>query len=232
MKHSLTVVCALASLLAAGSAVPALSAQTEPPSAPLPAGTAAPVGPAKVAVIGFQQAVIATNEGQRNFGAIRTKYAPKETALKNEQDQIDALKKDLQDKDSTLSDADRATRQRTIDDKTKDLQRQAQDAQTDMSSDYNDAFTALAQKVYAVLQTYAKDHGYTLVLDGTPQQNVQSPILWFSPGTDITKAVIDAYNTKSGVPAPAATAAPAPAPRSTSRPGAGRSGGKTTTRPQ
>lgn len=231
MKHSLTVFCTLASLLTVGSAVPALSAQTEPPSAPLPAGTAAPAGPAKVAVIGFQQAVIATNEGQRNFGAIQTKYAPKEAALKNEQSQIDALKKDLQDKNSTLSDADRATRQRTIDEKTKDLQRQAEDAQNDMSSDYNDAFTALAQKVYAVLQTYATDHGYTLVLDGTPQQNVQSPILWFSPGTDITKAVVDAYNAKSGVPAPAATAAPAPAPR-TSRPGASQPAGKSTTRPK
>lgn len=229
MKHSLTVACTLASLVAVGSAIPAFSAQAEPPSAPVPAGTrapAAPAGPSKVAVIGFQQAVIATNEGQTKFGAIRAKYAPKEAALKSEQDQINALKKTMQDKGSTLTDAERQSTLKTIDDKTKSLQREAEDAQNDMSSDYNDAFTALAQKVYVVLQSYAQQHGYTLVLDGTPEQNRQSPILWFNQGTNITQAVVEAYNAKSGVPAPSATAAPAAAPttphratpRSTTRP--------------
>jgi outer membrane protein len=56
----------------------------------------------------------------------------------------------------------------------------------------------------------AQGQGFNLVLDAS-QQN--SNVLWATPSTDITKAVIDAYNTKSGVPAPANVPS-APAPRS------------------
>jgi len=225
MKHSFTVVCTLASMMAVGFALPAFSAQTEAPSAPLLAGSQA--GPSKVAVIGFEQAVLATNEGRRTFTTIQAKYEPKEAALKSENTEIDALKKDLQDKGTTITDADRNARLKTIDTKTKDLQRQAQDDQTDMNSEMQDAYTSLAPKVGAVLDAYAKEQGYTLVLDGTPQQNTQSPILWFGPQTDITKAVIDAYNAKSGIPAPAAApaathTAPRSTPRTGPRPGAAR----------
>jgi hypothetical protein len=55
----------------------------------------------------------------------------------------------------------------------------------------------------------------------------QSPVLWYDGDkVDITKAIIDAYNVQSGVPAPAAgAAAPKPAgPRPTTTP-------KTTTPP-
>ena len=70
----------------------------------------------------------------------------------------------------------------------------------------SDMYQQLAQKVYAVLDAYANQQKFTLVLDASNQQN--SPVLWASPATDITKAVVDAYNAKSGVPPqPAAGAA-------------------------
>jgi outer membrane protein len=70
-----------------------------------------------------------------------------------------------------------------------------------------DMYTTLASKVYDVMQSYAEAQGFTLVLDVSQQQ---SPVLYASGGTNITKMVIDAYNLKSGVPAPPAQpAAPA-----------------------
>jgi outer membrane protein len=65
-------------------------------------------------------------------------------------------------------------------------------------------YGTLASKVYDVLSTYAKDHNYTLVLDISQQQN---PVLFASEYTNISKEVVDAYNQKSGVPAPPAPAA-------------------------
>jgi outer membrane protein len=58
-----------------------------------------------------------------------------------------------------------------------------------------------------VLASYAQQQGYSLVLDVSQQQN---PILFVLPNTDITKPVVDAYNIKSGVPAPPPQPAPAP----------------------
>jgi outer membrane protein len=47
------------------------------------------------------------------------------------------------------------------------------------------------------------------VLDVAQQQ---TPVLYATESTNITKAVIDAYNVKSGVPAPPAAPPSAPAP--------------------
>ena len=78
----------------------------------------------------------------------------------------------------------------------------------------NDMYQQLAQKVYAVLDTYATQNKFTLVLDTSAQQ---TPVLWANGSSDITKAVVDAYNAKSGVPPQPAAGAAAPA-RPSSRP--------------
>ena len=195
----------LATLLASGFALTA-AAQT-PAAAP-----AAPAGPSKIAVIAFQVAVAQTNEGQRNFADLQKKYQPKENVLKAQDDEIQSLTKQLQAQAATLSDADRASKARTIDEKKKKLDRDAEDLRTQGGQDAQEMYNTLASKVYDVLSAYAQQQGYTLVLDISQQQN---PILFALPSTDITKPVVDAYNVKSGVPAPPpqAPSAPAAAPK-------------------
>ena len=198
MKRSLVLIFSLALGLALSAA-----AQTSP--------AAAPAGPAKIAVVAFQVAVAQTNEGQRNFADLQKKYAPKEAQLKSLSDEIETLTKQLQAQGDKLSDAERASKAKVIDDKKKQAQRQLEDAQNDMNTEMQEMYNGLASKVYDVLATYAQQQGYTLVLDVAQQQ---SPVLYASDSTNITKAVIEAYNVKSGVPAPPAQpagAAPAPA---------------------
>lgn len=196
MKPSVALVLMLASGLA-------LSAAAQTPSAPTPAigaaATAAPVGPAKIAVVAFQVAVAQTNEGQRAFADLQRKYAPKQSELKSLNDEIDNLTKQLQAQGEKLSDDERAARAKTIDDKKKQLQRNAEDAQNDMQNEMQELYSSLASKVYDVLNDYSKKNGFTLVLDVAQQQ---SPVLYATETTNITKAIIEAYNVKSGVPAP------------------------------
>lgn len=174
----------------------------------------APAGPAKIAVITFQQAVTQTNEFQRNFADLQSKFNPKRQQLKSLNDEIDALKKQLQTQGATLNDAERASRARNIDDKQKQLQRDAEDDQNDFKQAMQDTFNGVATKVGDVLISYAQGHGYSLVLDGGQEQ--VPVVLYANPATDITKQVIEAYNVKSGVPAPPAqpaAATPRPAPK-------------------
>ena len=119
----------------------------------------------------------------------------------------------MQTQGDKLSDAERATRTKTLDDKKKQLDREAEDAQNDFQQEMQDLYNALASKVYDVLASYAQEHGFTLVLDVAQQNN---PVLYANESTNITKPIIDAYNVKSGVPAPPAQPAglcPAPAPQ-------------------
>jgi len=63
---------------------------------------------------------------------------------------------------------------------------------------------------------HAQETGFAMIVD-TSNPWPQSPILWYGEGGDITKAVVDLYNTQSGVPAPAPAGAAAkpPAPKPT-----------------
>jgi outer membrane protein len=207
-------------LLALASAVAAAGQTPAAPAAQKPAAAAAPAGPSKVAVIAFQAAVSQTNEFQRDFADLQKKYDPRRVELKTLSDQIDVLTKQLQSQDAQMNDAERVSKARDLDEKKKKLDRDSQDAQSDFQNDLQQVLNGVAGKVGAVLTDYADKHGFTLVLDAGDQQN--ATVLYAVPSTDITKIIIDAYNTKSGIPAPPPQAAegqpavdapqPAPAP--------------------
>jgi outer membrane protein len=208
MKRSL----ALAVTLASGVALSA-AAQTSAVSAasPTPATATAPAGPAKIAVIAFQVAVAQTNEGQRNFADLQKKFDPKRQQLKALSDEIDTQTKQLQAQGATLSEPERSSKTSALETKKKQLDRDAQDAQSDFEQQMNELYQGLASKVYDVMQAYAEKQGFTLVLDISQQQ---SPVLFANNGANITKQVIEAYNVKSGIPAPppqTGTEAPKPA---------------------
>ena len=197
--------------MASGLALTA-AAQTAAPAKPAAApatAAAAPAGPTKIAVIAFQVAVGQTNEFQRSFADLQKKWDPKRQELKKLNDDIDASTKALQSQGATLSDAERASRAKQLDDKKKQLERSAEDAQNDFQQEMQDLYAGTASKVYDVLSAYAQQNGYTLVLDVAGQQ---TPVLYALPSTDITKPVIEAYNVKSGVPAPPAGTPAAPTP--------------------
>jgi outer membrane protein len=192
MKRSLVIVATLATGLVLNA-----SAQT----------AVSPVPAAKVAVIAFQAAVAQTNEGQRNIADLQTKFEPKRQQLKALRDEIETLTKQLQTQGSTLSEAEQASRARTLDSKKKEFDRANEDAQADFQQQMQDVFNGVAAKVYDVMQAYAQSKGYTVVLDISQQE---SPVLFAGEQLNITKDVIDAYNVKSGIPAPAAAAPAVP----------------------
>jgi outer membrane protein len=193
----------------------ALTAAAQTPAAP--AAAAAPAGPPKIAVIAFQVAVGQTNEFQRNFADLQKKFDPKRQQIKTLSDEVENLTKQLQAQGEKLSDTERASRARTIDDKKKQLQRDGEDASNDFQQQMQEMYSGLASKVYDVLSTYSQQHGYTLVLDMAQQQ---TPVLYATDALNITKPVIDAYNLKSGVPAPPPPAAGAAAPAAPRTPAA------------
>ena len=194
-------------------AVPFAFAQTTAAPAASDAA-AAPAGPSKIAVIAFQAAVGKTNEFQRSFIDIQKKWEPKQQQLKTEGDAIDSETKQLQSQSSTLSQADQATRGKAIEEKRKNFERSFQDARDGYQQEVQTLYNNTATKVYDVLADYAQKNGFTLVLDIATQQ---SPVMYAVETTDITTPVLDAYNVKSGVPAPPQTAA---VPPSVTRPAA------------
>ncbi len=212
---------ALVTLLASGMVLSA-AAQTQSAPAAVAAPAQAPVAaPAKIAVIAFQLAVAQTNEGQRDFADLQKKYAPKEASLKTLSTDVDTLTKQLQTQGTTMAEAERAAKAKDLDEKKKQLDRDSEDDRNDFQQDMQEMYNGLASKVYDVMQAYAEQHGFTLILDISQQQ---SPVLFASNETNITKQVIDAYNVKSGIPAPPSAQQSAPGSQSAPRPATSRPG--------
>jgi outer membrane protein len=231
MNRNVALVTALAAGMtsAAGAAQTAGSAPaTAPAAAPSTAPATAPaaahapalqVVPAKIAVIEYEQATAATNEGQRALQALQKKYEPQKNQLQALQAEIESLTKQLQSAPATMTDDEKASRARTIDTKQKQLQRDGDDATTAFNAELQETLGAVAKKLGPIVIKYVQDNGYTLLLDNTGQQGGLA-VLWTQPGTtDISQAVVDAYNASSGVAAPAVPSAPsATRPRPTTTP--------------
>ncbi len=203
--------------LAAGLATSTLAAQTATAPAPAAAGPAVAAPPqaipAKVAIIAFEQAVVATNEGQRSVQDVQKKYEPQKSKIDASAAEVDSLKKQLQALPASAPDDQRASLIKNIDAKEKQLNFDAEAAQTSYQNDLQEAYGKVAQKVGASAVKYVNDNGFTMLLNVGGAQNAPSPVLWFAQQTDVTQAVVNAYNASSGVAAPSPSAPSAARPR-------------------
>jgi len=176
-----------------------------PSAANSPASTPAPTG-SKMGTINIEQAIYASNEGQRDFEALSKKLEPKQSELKNMNDEVESLKKQLNTGGDKLTDDARGTLVKQIEQKQKALERAVQDARDDAQNQQNEIAQRILQKMAPIIIKYAGDNGYGLIVD-TSNPWPQGPVLWAGPGVDITKPIVDSYNVQSGVPAPAKPAA-------------------------
>jgi outer membrane protein len=203
-----------------GSATPAgAGSGAATPAAPTTIATGTGT---KIGTINIEQAVVGSNEGQRDFEALRKKLEPKQNELKSQNDELEALQKQLQTQDGKLNDDARGTLVKQIETKKKSFDRSVQDAQEDAQNQQKEIFGRILQKMAPVIVKHAQENGFSMIVD-TSNPWPQSPVLWANQGVDITTTVVDLYNTQSGVPAPAATGAaakPAPPKPTTPKPAA------------
>jgi len=201
---------AVAALLAS-----AVSAQTSSTPSTLPAapGTANDPAPTTlsptnkgIASINIEQAIFASNEGQRDMDSLSKKFEPKSNELKGQSDEIEALKKKL----NTATEDAKAELQRQIEVKQKALDRAAQDAREDFQTQQNEIGQRILQKMAPIVIKCGNENGAGMILD-TSQPWPQGMVLASGPGVDLTKCVVEAYNAQSGIapPAPRSGAKPA-----------------------
>jgi outer membrane protein len=203
---------ALSALAQTGNAATPPDAPGAKPSAPATTTTPGPGG-VKVGTINIQEAIAASNEGQRDLGALQKKFEPKQTELKSQNDELDALKKQLQTQGASLNEDAANNLKGQIENKQKAFDRSVQDAQEDYGNQEKEIAGRILKKMAPIVVKYSQDNGFGLIVD-TSQPWPQSPVLWWNPDSmDITKAVVEAYNAQSGVAPPAAPTKPtAPKP--------------------
>jgi outer membrane protein len=166
--------------------------------------------PTKVGIINIQQAILSTRDGQKAADELQQRYEPKRKELEQKQNEINALRDQLNRGSNTMSEEARQALIRQIDQKTRALNRDTEDAQADFEQDQNRILQELGQRMMVVIGKYARDNGYALILDVS---SPQTPVLYAANGIDITSDIVALYDkntpTDAAPPKPAAAAPPA-----------------------
>lgn len=208
---------------AASAALPAAPGASEPPPAAVSGAGS------KIGAINVEQAIFASNEGQRDFEALSKKLEPKQNELKSQNDEIEKLKTQLNTQGDKLNEDAKGNLTRQIEQKQKALERSAQDAQEDARTQENEIAQRILQKMGPLIVKYAADNGYGMIIDtSTNNQWPQGAVLWHAAALDITKPVVDAYNVQSGVAPPKAGAGAGAKPAGTT---GAKPAGSSTTKP-
>jgi len=195
-------------------------AQAGSPSAAAPDAPSAAAAPkingTKIGTLNVEQAIEASNEGQRDFEVLGKKFEPKQNDLKSLADEIDSLKKQLSAQQDKLNDESRDKLVKQIETKQKSFERAQQDAREDFQNQQGEIVNKILNKMAPIIQKYVSDNGYGLLLD-TSQGWPRGPVIVSGPAMDITEPIVEAYNVQSGVPA---SAAPKPAKPAATKPAA------------
>jgi outer membrane protein len=191
-----------------------------------------PTAGTKVGIINIQNAIFSTKDGQKAIAELQAHIEPTRAKLTKKQADLDADKAKLSQGANAMSAEQKEKLIRDIDQKTKSLNRDTEDAQAEAEQEQGKIMQELGQRVMAVVNKYSKDHAFSLIMDVSSQQ---TPVLFADPTIDITGDIIKLYDQNSpgpltggsaAAPKPSApkptapAAAPPPAAKKTAPPGA------------
>lgn len=164
--------------------------------------------PNKVGVIHFEGAISSTQQGQKALNDLQARYDPKRKELERRQADLAAKRDQLTKGATTMSEEAKAKLTTEIDQLTRALSRDLDDASTDYQQDVDRVLQDYSPRIKVVVDKYAKDNGYSVILDIGSQQ---TPVVYMVDSIDITTQVVALYDKSNPVPG-AAAATPAAKP--------------------
>lgn len=170
--------------------------------------------PTKVGIINIQKAIVSTKDGQKAVAEIEAKAAPKKKELESKQQAILQKQEQLNKVGNVGGEDAKQKLIRDIDTMKKSFSREVDDAQADFDQENAKVMNDLGNRVMQVLDKYAKDNGFALIIDVSNPQT--SSVLYAANGIDVTDDIVALYdkNAPSTIPTSAPAARPAgPAPR-------------------
>lgn len=173
----------------------------------------------KVGTINIQQAIVSTKDGQKASAELQTRFDPRRKEIEKNNVALQAKQQQLQKMGTVGSEEVKRKLAADIDLEGKRLQRDSEDAQAEWDAEQQKLVNELGGRIMQVINKFATDNAYSMVLDISSQQ---TPVIWALPTIDITNDVIKLYdaNAPSTVAAPkmAPAAAPKTAPPATAAP--------------
>jgi outer membrane protein len=143
----------------------------------------------KIGLVNIQEAILSTAEGKKAMTDLQKKYQPRQQEVQKLQQDIQAITDQLQKQAATLSDEEQRRLNRDLEEKQKVLKRTTEDAQADFTSDRDDMFRRIGQKMVKQIDDYARQNGFSLIIGSD-----QVPIYYAAKEIDLTDEIVRLYD--------------------------------------
>ncbi|MBP1642301.1 MAG: outer rane chaperone Skp (OmpH) [Acidobacteria bacterium] len=163
--------------------------------APAPA---AAQGTAKIAVIDVRRLVTDSLAGKEALARLRKLQEDKIAEAKSKQDEIDQLRKRLNEGRLSLADDKIAELEKQLEEKVTGFRRFQEDAEKDFNKTQEQTFAEIERRMAPVIEKAGREGGYTLIFN-----KFQSGLVYADEATDITDQIVQRFNAVAAEPAPA-----------------------------
>ncbi|HJS88399.1 MAG TPA: OmpH family outer membrane protein [Steroidobacteraceae bacterium] len=150
----------------------------------------------RIAVVNYGQLLQQSPQAKAAVASLRAEFAPKQRSLQVEANALKAKEDTLKKNEATMTQDQRDQAELDLRERYQDLARKQTEIQDDVNTRRNELMSQLQHTLVQVVQNYAKEQRYDLVLaDG---------VIYADTALDITPAILTALKSQSPRRAPAA----------------------------
>ena len=141
-------------------------------------------GGLRIAVVNYGVLLQESPQAKAAVDSLRAEFAPKQHTLQTEATQLKAKEDTLKKNEATMTQDQRDQAEVDLRERYQDLAHKQSEIQDDVNTRRNELMSQLQKQLVQVVQTYAKQQRYDLVLaDG---------VIYADQGLDITPAILNA----------------------------------------
>jgi len=141
----------------------------------------------KFAYVDVQRALNQCDAGKKAKADFQSRVESIESKLQRQQDEVQALKDEIEKKGMLMNADQRQNLQDKYADKLKNFERDYKDSRDELQAKDNEITAKIVHDLAEVIRTLGERDGYTMVME-------KGSILWGAPGIDITDQIVKTYN--------------------------------------
>jgi len=143
----------------------------------------------KIGVVDVQQVLNQSQRGQAVKQKLEQERVGRQKELDARQQELVKLQAEYEKQAPVLSEQAKREKKEAVERRFRDSRRVAEDANRDFEKKVREAEMETTREIFAVIQEYGKDQGFSLVLE-------RSSIIFGAPAVDVTADIIKRYDGK------------------------------------
>lgn len=156
---------------------------------------AAPAAGVKIAIIDVQRLVTDSVAGKEALARLKKLQEGKVAEGKAKSDEIDALRKRLNEGRLSLADDKITELEKQLEEKITGARRFQEDAEREFNKSRETSFQDIERRVFPVIEKYGQENGYSFIFN-----KFQSGLLYAADGTDVTNQIIQRFDAQVAAP--------------------------------